>query len=167
MSYIQIKKIQEMLQVMGMTGEIEKTGYGHQLAFKPHIDNKNRELKLVLSYVKGLFEKVPAVKTDVAHSITVWQVQFAYPFKIDPSRVIEGLKLVNSINPRLAMPGFYISEDESSIAFNYCLIVRCGDDPHELIINVVGCAINQYEHFLPEFEALCQSSWSRNAPSHS
>jgi hypothetical protein len=161
MSYTQIKKIQETLQIMGIAGEIEKTGYGHQIVFKPHVDNKNRELKLTLSYVKGLFERVPSIKTDMPHSISVWQLQFVYPFKMDPSRIIEGLKLVNSINPRLAMPGFYISEDETTIAFNYCLIVRCDDDPCELIVDVVGCAINQYEHFLPEFEALCQSSWAR------
>lgn len=162
--YSQIKKIQEALQLMGMTAEIEKTGYGHQISFKPHIDSKNRELKLTLSYVKGLFERVPALKTDVSHSITVWQIQFGYPFKIDPSRSIEALKLVNSINPRLAMPGFYLSDDEVSLAFNYCLICQCGEEPHILLIDVIGCAINQYEHFLPEFEALCQPSWARNPP---
>jgi hypothetical protein len=161
MSYSQIKKIQEALQVMGMAGEIEKTGYGHQVSFKPHVDSKNRELKVTLSYVKGLFEKVPALKTDVTHSVTVWQLQFVYPFKTDPSRTIEALKLVNSINPRLAMPGFYLNEDESCIAFNYCLIAQCGEDPHHLLMDVVGCAVNQYEHFLPEFEALSQPGWAR------
>jgi hypothetical protein len=162
MSYSHIKKIQEVLQNMTITSEIEKTGYGHQLIFNPHIDNKNRELKMTLSYVKGLFEGVPSSKTDIPRSISVWQLQFLYPFKVDPSRVIESLKLINSINPRLAMPGFYLNEDESAVAFNYCLISQIGEDPHNLIVDILGCAINQYEHFLPEFEALCQPGWVRS-----
>lgn len=159
MGYQVMRQLTDVLQSMSIQPEIEKTGYGQQMTFAPHKDAKGRDVRVSLAYVKGIFERVPSVKGDLGRGIYVWQLQFVYPFKIDTTRHSEALRLINSINPRLAMPGFHLLEEESSIAFGYCLLQQQAEMNHDLLVDILGCALNQYDHFLPEFEALCQPSW--------
>lgn len=159
MGYQVFRKVADVVETMGFKPNIEKTGYGHQLSFVSHQDSGGRDVKVTLGYVKGVFERVPATKNDVGRNIYVWQLQFVYPFKIDLSRHTEALRLVNSINPRLAMPGFHLIEEDSAIGFGYCLMEYIIDLDPNMFVDLIGCALNQYDHFLPEFEALCQPSW--------
>jgi hypothetical protein len=152
MSHQIIEQMQRHLSKMGFTGQIEKNSYGEQITFIPQRDAKHREVKMTLSYVKGLFENVPHPISGPTKLIYVWQIIFSYPFKIQAKNKHAALELINSINPRLAMPGFYLNEEEKTIAYTYCLIQMQNQLDQDLLFDILGCALNQYDHFLPEFE---------------
>lgn len=151
-----MQRVQEELKALGFPSQLESNDYGEQLNFVPYQDGKGRDVKLSLSYMKGLFEKVPALPTAKGRLIVVWQIVFTYPFKIDPMRQQEALSLINSTNPRLAMPGFYLDLERSSLCYTYCLIQRSHETDYDLLMDVLGCTLNQYDHFLPDFEALAR-----------
>lgn len=156
MSMIQIK---DHLTKLGLAPEIDMRSDNpiwHTLRCAMDFDRLKHPIELSISQFQGSIMRdqtsyASSPKHDFHINIWYWQFEFTFPFIIAQEEEDKLCRIIQEINPGLALPGFYYHFAERKVKYKYCLLLPFPELDLQLAEHLIGLTLSLYDAFLPTF----------------